>query len=306
MTFGLMSKRPIPEELFDQWLEPALTNPAIRATCASTPATPGRAGGSWLGPTRACLASAGRCWLSGAAEDKVMSIAAGRHASSEPPGGWSSARPTDRSRRFVLAVILLAGLFITAAGVAALLAPGWFADAAAFPRHTHFVHDAGAFQLGIGATLLPAVAWRDGLALALTGSLVANTTHAVNHAVDLHLGGRSGDPWGLAALSLPTAAALVVRLGQLGRGGRRGRPAASPVLARFARQKTMLVTQQPQGGHRAVDGSWLTDRPGHAGHIRGTVAHAWRQGPWKALHSMYTRVTLVWCRPTRHAADCES
>jgi pimeloyl-ACP methyl ester carboxylesterase len=65
MTFGLMSKRPIPEELFDQWLEPALTNPAIRATCASTPATPGRAGGSWSGPTRACLASASRRWLSG-------------------------------------------------------------------------------------------------------------------------------------------------------------------------------------------------------------------------------------------------
>jgi hypothetical protein len=32
------------------------------------------------------------------------------------------------------------------------------------------------------------VAWRDGLALALAGFLVANTTHAVNHAVDLDLG----------------------------------------------------------------------------------------------------------------------
>jgi pimeloyl-ACP methyl ester carboxylesterase len=30
MTFGLMSKRPIPEPMFDGWLEPALSNPEIR------------------------------------------------------------------------------------------------------------------------------------------------------------------------------------------------------------------------------------------------------------------------------------
>jgi PPOX class probable F420-dependent enzyme len=165
-----------------------------------------------------------------------------------PTGGWSPARPTDRGRRFVLAVTGLAGLFMTAAGMAALLAPGWFADAAGFPRHTHFVHDAGAFQLGIGVTLLLAVAWRDALALALAGFLVANTTHAVNHAVDLDLGGRSGDAWGLAALSLLTAAALVVRLGQLGWVVGEVEPGTSPILARFVRQKTVLVTTYRRDG----------------------------------------------------------
>jgi PPOX class probable F420-dependent enzyme len=165
-----------------------------------------------------------------------------------PPGGWSLVRSMDRGRRFVLAVTLLAGLFMTAAGLAGLLAPGWFADAAGYPRHTHFVHDAGAFQLGIGVTLLLAVAWRDGLALALAGFLVANTTHAVNHAVDLDLGGHSSDPWGLAALSLLTAAALVVRLGQLGWVVGDVGSAASPVLARFVRQKAVLVTTYRQDG----------------------------------------------------------
>jgi hypothetical protein len=63
-------------------------------------------------------------------------------AINKPTGGWSPARPMDWGSRFVLVVTLLAGLFITAAGVAALLAPRWFADAAGFPRHTHFVHDA--------------------------------------------------------------------------------------------------------------------------------------------------------------------
>ncbi|HET6751585.1 MAG TPA: PPOX class F420-dependent oxidoreductase, partial [Actinomycetes bacterium] len=165
-----------------------------------------------------------------------------------PTGGWSPARSTDRGRRFVLAVTLLAGLFMTAVGMAALLAPGWFADAAGFPRHTHFVHDAGAFQLGIGVTLLLAVAWRDGLALALAGFLVANTIHAVNHAVDLDLGGHGGDPWGLAALSLLTAAALVVRLGQLGWVVGEVTTAASPVLVPLLRQKTVLVTTYRRDG----------------------------------------------------------
>ena len=172
----------------------------------------------------------------------------GHTTTSHPTGEWSPTRPTDRGRRFVLAVTLLAGLFMTAAGVAALLTPSWFADTAGFPRHTHFVHDAGAFQLGIGVTLLLALAWRDGLAVALAGFLVANTTHALNHAVDLDLGGRSGDAWGLAALSLLTAAALVVRLGQLGWVVGEVAPAASPLLARFVRQKTVLVTSYRQDG----------------------------------------------------------
>jgi PPOX class probable F420-dependent enzyme len=164
-----------------------------------------------------------------------------------PTSKWSPPRPTDRGRRFVLTVTGLAGLFMTAAAVAALLAPSWFADTAGFPRHPHFVHDAGAFQLGIGVTLLLAAAWRDALALALAGFLVANTTHAVNHAVDLDLG-HGGDPWGLATLSLLTAAALVVRLGQLGWVVGEVGPAASPMLARFLRQKTVLVTTYRQDG----------------------------------------------------------
>ena len=46
--------------------------------------------------------------------------------------------------------------------------------------------------------LLAAVAWRDGLTLVLAVFLVANTAHAINHAVNLDMGGHSGDRWGLA------------------------------------------------------------------------------------------------------------
>jgi PPOX class probable F420-dependent enzyme len=168
-----------------------------------------------------------------------------------PTSKWSPPRPMDRGRRFVLAVTLLAGLFMSAAGGVALLAPNWFADTAGFPRHPHFVHDAGAFQLGIGVTLLLALAWRDGLALALAGFLVANTTHAINHAVDLNLGGHPWDAWGLAAVSLLTVVALIVRLRQLGWVVGEVSTATTPALARLVRQKTVLVTSYRRDG-RAV------------------------------------------------------
>jgi PPOX class probable F420-dependent enzyme len=154
----------------------------------------------------------------------------------------------EPGRRFVLAVALLAGLSMVVPGVWALLWPSSFADAVGFPRHTHFVHDAGAFQLGIGVTLLLAVAWRDGLALALAGLLVANTLHTVNHAVDLNLGGHALDSWGLAVLSLLTGIALIVRLRQLGWVVGEVTPAASPALARFTRQKTVLLTSYRRDG----------------------------------------------------------
>jgi hypothetical protein len=51
----------------------------------------------------------------GVSESEVSAI-------NKPTGGWSPARPMDWGSRFVLIVALLAGLFMTAAGVAALLA----------------------------------------------------------------------------------------------------------------------------------------------------------------------------------------
>jgi Pyridoxamine 5'-phosphate oxidase len=154
----------------------------------------------------------------------------------------------EPGRSFVMAVTLLAGVFMVATGAWALLAPGSFADATGFAHHTHFVHDAGAFQLGIGVILLLAVAWRDGLVLVLAGLLVANTIHTINHAVDLDLGGHGWDPWGLAALSLVTAVALVVRLRQLGWVIGEVGTAATPALAPFVRQKTVLVTSYRSDG----------------------------------------------------------
>ena len=164
-------------------------------------------------------------------------------------GRWTATGPgSGPGRGLVIAVTLLTGTFMVTAGMWALLAPGSFADATGFPRHTHFVHYAGAFQLGIGITLLLALTWRDGLALALAGFLVGNLAHTVNHAVDQHLGGHALDPWGLGALTLLTAIALVVRLRQLGWVIGEVALATTPALAPFVRQKTVVLTSYRRDG----------------------------------------------------------
>jgi PPOX class probable F420-dependent enzyme len=161
-----------------------------------------------------------------------------------------TARPV-RARAghgYVLAATALSGVGMLVAGLWALLGPRSFAEAVSFPYNEHFLHDAGAFQLGIGATLLLAVAWRDGLALALAGFLAAGTVHAVNHAVDLDIGGTAAQLWALVAWAVLAAAALLVRLRQVGYVVGEVTTAASPALEPFVRQKTVLLTSYRRDG----------------------------------------------------------
>jgi hypothetical protein len=118
------------------------------------------------------------------------------------------------AQRYVAAILALAGASMLAAGIWAGAAPHSFARFVDFPYHEHFLHDLGAFQVGIGATLLLALAWRDAPMVALAGFLVANTLHAVSHAIDLDQGGHASDPYAIGVLSLLAAAALVVRVRQ--------------------------------------------------------------------------------------------
>jgi PPOX class probable F420-dependent enzyme len=181
----------------------------------------------------------------GATEDR------GRNAAADDSGG----------RAFVAAVTGVAGLLTLAAGVWSLASPSSFAEAVAFPNAEHFLHDLGAFQIGIGATLLLALGWKDGLALALTGFLVGNSIHAVNHAVDLDLGGHAADPWALGLVSVLVGAALMVRLRELGWVVGEVGTATTPELAPFVHQKTALLTTYRRDGRSvgtplsiAVDG----------------------------------------------------
>ncbi len=85
MTFGLMSKRPIPDAVFDRWLEPARSQAAIRRDLRKY-AGDTRHGRRELVNASPCLACFAKpvlvVW---AAEDKVMPIKAGRRLAASFP-----------------------------------------------------------------------------------------------------------------------------------------------------------------------------------------------------------------------------
>jgi PPOX class probable F420-dependent enzyme len=111
------------------------------------------------------------------------------------------------------------------------------------------VHDLGAFQLGIGVTLLLALIWRDALALGLAGFLVGNSVHAVNHAADLDLGGHGRGDWiSLGVVSVAVAAALVLRLRELGYVVGEVRGALVADLEPFVDQKTVVLATYRRDG----------------------------------------------------------
>jgi hypothetical protein len=117
------------------------------------------------------------------------------------------------SRVFVTSVVLVCAGSMLGVGLWALVGPRSFAGWISFPPYNeHLIHDAGAFQIGIGAALLLSLLSSDALIVALGGFLVGGTLHAFNHAVDSHLGGHASDPWWLAAQVLLAAAALGVHL----------------------------------------------------------------------------------------------
>lgn len=101
-----------------------------------------------------------------------------------------AARAPVRDRaRWVAAVT---GSVLAAAGLWAFAVPASFFEVIATyePYNRHFLHDLGAFMVGLGAVLVLA-AWRPrhGLAVALTGVGIGSALHAVSHVVDRDLGG---------------------------------------------------------------------------------------------------------------------
>jgi PPOX class probable F420-dependent enzyme len=148
----------------------------------------------------------------------------------------------------VIAVALLAGMFMVAAGAWALLGPGSFADAVAYPATPTSSTTSARSSSGSGSPCC----WRrpgvTGLRWPWPACWWPTPSTRVNHAVDLDLGGRGLDPWGLAVLALLAAATPAVRLRQLGWVIGEVGVATTPTLARFMRQKTVLLTSYRRDG----------------------------------------------------------
>ena len=97
-------------------------------------------------------------------------------------------------------------------GIWALVDPSSFYDTLAEwpPYNEHFLHDVGAFQIGLGATLALALVWSDALFVGLAGVGVGAALHTVAHAIDHGEGGSDSDPvnLGIFAVVLLAGAAL--------------------------------------------------------------------------------------------------
>lgn len=136
------------------------------------------------------------------------------------------ARPsTAVDDRATAALVAAMGAVFLALGLWAFVDPAsFYARVAPFPPyHRHFLHDAGAFQIGLGATLLLALRWRDALFVAALGTGLGAALHLLSHLIDRDLGGRPAvDLPGLALLAGLLGVAALRRRGIPTRRGEEG------------------------------------------------------------------------------------
>ncbi len=108
------------------------------------------------------------------------------------------------------------GVLVAGLGIWAFVDPlSFYEQIANFPPYNqHLFHDVGAFQIGIGATLLYALFRRDALQVALVGASIGSVMHAISHVMDRDLGGKTTDPILLSALALLIVVAAAIHLSQ--------------------------------------------------------------------------------------------
>jgi hypothetical protein len=111
----------------------------------------------------------------------------------------------------VTAVVIISGLFTLAFGIWAFFAPASFAEFVAFPYNRHLLHDVGAFQIGIGATMLLALLWADSIMVVLAGYVVGSSFHLVSHIIDRHIGGNVYETLGIGLLVVVGLAGMYAR-----------------------------------------------------------------------------------------------
>ena len=115
---------------------------------------------------------------------------------------------SDTAGGFPKTMAAIGGFVFLAFGVWALIAPVAFFERMALfePFNAHFIQDLGAFQVGLGATLvMAAFITTDALAAALVGTGVGASAHVISHLVGLDLGGNP-------ALDIPALSLLGVLL----------------------------------------------------------------------------------------------
>jgi hypothetical protein len=135
------------------------------------------------------------------------------HAMSPPRFTSSLFAGTATRSQFAFGIAIVLGCLWAALGAWALVAPeSFYVTIAPFaPYNQHFLHDVGAFQLGLGVALLLALRWNDGLIVALGANVVAGAAHMLSHVMDSQLGGHAYDIPNLTLLVLLPLLGLALR-----------------------------------------------------------------------------------------------
>jgi hypothetical protein len=121
--------------------------------------------------------------------------------------------PVWRRQPGMTAAALVCAATMLILGIWAYAAPlsfSHFVDYA--PYNRHLIHDAGAFQIGIGAAILLALVCPDALLVTLTGFTVASGLHTLSHYTDRHIGGHGSDVPVLGLLTLVGLYAIYARI----------------------------------------------------------------------------------------------
>jgi hypothetical protein len=115
----------------------------------------------------------------------------------------------DRTGRPLMArglAYVVGSFYLLSGGWAFLFPSGFYTTVATFtPYNLHLLHDAGAFQIGLGASLVAAAVSARSLAPVLLGVMVGSLLHLFAHLIDVRLGGHP-------ATDLPILALIVVVL----------------------------------------------------------------------------------------------
>lgn len=108
------------------------------------------------------------------------------------------------AERISAGIAAIGGVLLVFWGLWAFFWPqSFFDNLASFePYNEHFMHDIGAFQIGLGLTLLIALRSKDALFAAMAGVGAGCALHALAHVIDRHDGGRSSDPGALGILAV--------------------------------------------------------------------------------------------------------
>jgi hypothetical protein len=117
------------------------------------------------------------------------------------------------TRMVVVTASFVSSASMLAFGVWAYLAPRSFADFIDYnPYNQHLIHDAGAFQVGLGVAVLLAVFSADTVVVALSGFTAASALHTLSHYTDRHIGGHGSDVPVLGLLTVIAVVGLGVHL----------------------------------------------------------------------------------------------